>query len=59
MKLIWTWLLCRPADMHLQLTYSGKLSREKTCREFRGFVAIRESFLREIFRCAVLLAWQK
>ena len=32
-----------------QVLYSRKLSREKNSREFQGFVAIRESFLCEIW----------
>ena len=31
------------------IRYSGKISREKTFANFRSFVAIRESFLREIW----------
>ena len=39
-----------------RLPYSGKLNfrRRKLSREFRGFVAIRESFLREILGLGVL-----
>ena len=36
-----------------QIPYSGKLSREKTCK-FHGFVAIHESFLHEFWEHGVL-----
>ena len=35
------------SDVIIDLPYSGKLSKEKTFRGFRGFGAISESFLRE------------
>ena len=39
---------------HEHLPYSGKLLREKTFMNFRGFEAVRESFLHEIWGCGDL-----
>ena len=46
-------LWSKHSTWHLQLLpYSGKLSREKTFHKFCSFVAIRESFLHEIWGVA-------
>ena len=54
-------MLSRPnfLDNYILLPYRGKLSREKNFREFRGFVAICESFLHEILGRGVILWLQQ